>query len=219
MFPSMRGGENLGTYAKGIYAKYVLPRVLDLAMRKKDLAQLRALWVSQARGEVLEVGMGSGLNLPFYSEDVQSISGVEPSLEMQKIARKRLKAERPVVFLTQSAEDKLPFAESSVDTVLSTWTLCTIPDAPRALREMRRVLRPEGRFIFIEHGCSPDAGVVAWQNRLNPVWNRIGGGCNLNRKIAELIEGAGFRITELKTEYLPGPRPMTYTYQGFAEKA
>ena len=138
---------------------------------------------------------------------------------MQQIAQKRLTVERPVVFLTQSAEHDLPLGEASVDTVLSTWTLCTIPDASRALREMRRVLKPEGRFIFIEHGRSPDAGVVAWQNRLNPVWNRIGGGCNLNRKISELIEGAGFRIAELKTGYLPGPRPMTYTCQGFAEKA
>lgn len=105
-----------------------------------------------------------------------------------------------------------------MDTVLSTWTLCTISDVPSALREMRRVLKPDGRFIFVEHGHSQDAGVVVWQNRLNPVWKRIGGGCNLNRKIVELIEGAGFRITELKTEYLPGPRPMTYTFQGLAEK-
>ncbi len=203
----------------GIYAKYVLPRVLDLAMRNKDLVALRAFWVSQASGDVLEVGMGSGLNLPFYSADVRHIYGVEPSLEMQRMARSRLSVERSVEFLSQSAEERLPLTESSVDTVLSTWTLCTIRDAPRALREMRRVLKPEGRFIFVEHGHSEDAGVVVWQNRLNPVWNRIGGGCNLNRKIVELIEGAGFRVTELKTEYLPGPRPMTYTYQGLAEKA
>jgi SAM-dependent methyltransferase len=203
----------------GIYAKFVLPRVLDLAMRSKDLRQLRATWVSQARGDVLEVGMGSGLNLPFYSPDVRRIFGVEPSLEMQRMVRNRRSPELSVELLSQSAEERLPLAESSVDTVLSTWTLCTIPDAPRALREMRRVLRPGGRFIFVEHGHSEDAGVVVWQDRLNPVWNRICGGCNLNRKIVELIEGAGFRITELKTEYLPGPRPMTYTYQGLAEKA
>lgn len=203
----------------GIYAKYVLPRVLDLAMRNKDLAALRAFWVSQASGDGLEVGMGSGLNLPFYSADVRHIFGVEPSPEMQRMARNRLNVARSVEFLSQSAEERLPLAESSVDTVLSTWTLCSIPDVPRALREMRRVLRPDGRFIFVEHGHSQDASVVVWQNRLNPVWKRIGGGCNLNRKIVELIEGAGFRITELKTGYLPGPRPMTYTYQGLAEKA
>ncbi len=202
----------------GIYAKYVLPRVLDLAMRNNDLTPLRKIWVSQARGDVLELGMGSGLNLPFYSKDVRHISGVEPSLAMQRMARKRLTEKIPVDFLAQSAEDTLPLADATVDTVLSTWTLCTIPDALRALREMRRVLKPDGRFIFVEHGHSPDAPVVVWQNRLNPVWNRIAGGCNLNRKIEDLIEGAGFRITELKTEYLPGPRPMTYTYQGLAEK-
>ena len=202
----------------GIYAKYVLPRVLDLAMRNKDLAALRAFWVSQAYGDVLEIGMGSGLNLPFYSAEVRQIFGVEPSMEMQRMARNRLGVGRSVAFLSQSAEERLPLEESSMDTVLSTWTLCTISDVPSALREMRRVLKPDGRFIFVEHGHSQDAGVVVWQNRLNPVWKRIGGGCNLNRKIVELIEGAGFRITELKTEYLPGPRPMTYTFQGLAEK-
>jgi len=202
-----------------MYAKYVLPRVLDLAMRKKDLAGLRAIWVSQARGEVLELGLGSGLNLPFYSPGVRRILGVEPSLEMQRIAKTRLKTDCAVEFLSQSAEDPLPLAEESVDTVLSTWTLCTIPDAPRALQQMRRVLKPGGHFIFVEHGRAPDSSIVAWQNRLNPVWNRIGGGCNLNRKIVDLIEDAGFRIAELKTEYLPGPRPLTYTYQGRAEKA
>jgi len=203
----------------GIYAKYVLPKVLDLAMRNKDLTPLRQTWVSQARGEVLELGIGSGLNLPFYSSDVRRIHGVEPSQEMQRTARGRVPSERPVEFLSQSAEDPLPLAEASIDTVLSTWTLCTIPDVPRALREARRVLKPDGRFIFVEHGRSPDTRVVVWQNRLNPIWKRIGGGCNLNRNIVELIQGAGFRITELKTEYLPGPRSMTYTYQGLAKKA
>ncbi len=208
-----------GSDPLGIYAKYVLPRVLDLAMRNQDLTPLRAAWVSRARGDVLELGMGSGLNLPFYTADVHRVRGVEPSLEMQRLARQRLTANRPVDFLSQSAEDTLPLSEASIDTVVSTWTLCTIPDASRALREVRRVLKPGGRFIFVEHGQSPDAAVVVWQNRLNPIWKPIGGGCNLNRKIVELIRGAGFRITELKTGYLPGPKPMTYTYQGLAEPA
>ena len=202
----------------GFYSDVILPRLCDLAMRNKDFTPLRATWVSQARGDVLELGMGSGLNLPFYTAGVRRVRGIEPSLAMQRLARARLRPDRTVDFLSQSADETLPISDASIDTVVSTWTLCTIPDAMGALREMRRVLRPDGRFIFVEHGHSPDASVVGWQNRLNPVWNRIGGGCNLNRKIVDLIEGAGFRIAELKTEYLPGPRPLTYTYQGLAER-
>jgi ubiquinone/menaquinone biosynthesis C-methylase UbiE len=200
----------------GVYAKYVLPRLLDFACRNKDSARLRAIWVPRACGNVLELGMGSGLNLPFYSDDVQRIFGVEPSLEMQAMARKRMNGSRQVEFLSQSAEKQLPIESASIDTVLSTWTLCTIPDAVRALREAKRVMKPEGRLIFIEHGRSPDPNVTAWQDRLTPPWRHIGGGCHLNRPIVELIEGAGFHITELKNEYLPGPRPMTYIYQGVA---
>ena len=119
--------------------------------------------------------------------------------------------------LAASAEN-IPLPAASVDMVATTWTLCTIEDAGRALREFRRVLRPEGRVIFVEHGRSPDAPVARWQDRLTPIWRRVGGGCHLNRKIDELIAKAGFQITELKTFYLPGPRPMTYTYQGLAKR-
>jgi ubiquinone/menaquinone biosynthesis C-methylase UbiE len=203
----------------GVYAKYVLPRLLDLACGNKDATRLRAIWVPKARGEVLELGMGSGLNLAFYSDEVSRVYGVEPSLEMQRMARRRLKEGRAIEFLAQSAEERLPLSDGTVDTVVSTWTLCTIPDAGRALREARRVLKAGGRLVFIEHGLAPDAGVAAWQNRLTPPWKHICGGCHLNRGIVGLIEGAGFRIGELKTEYLPGPRPMTYVYQGMAERA
>jgi ubiquinone/menaquinone biosynthesis C-methylase UbiE len=123
----------------------------------------------------------------------------------------------PVEFLAQSAEEPLPLSSESVDTVVVTWTLCSIPNAAQALQEMRRVLKPSGRLIFLEHGRSPDASVVAWQDRLTPVWKRFTGGCHLNRKVDDLIATAGFEITELKTSYLPGPRPMTYIYQGFAQ--
>jgi ubiquinone/menaquinone biosynthesis C-methylase UbiE len=203
----------------GVYAKYVLPRMLDLLCRNKDAARLRAIWVPRARGDVLELGMGSGLNLPFYSQDVRRVYGVEPSLEMSAIARKRMHGERDVEFFLQSAEERLPMGDNSVDTVVSTWTLCTIPDVQRALREAKRLLKPEGQMIFIEHGRSPDPRVVAWQDRLTPAWKHIGGGCHLNRPIVELIEGAGFRVGELKNEYLPGPRLMTYIFQGIAQKA
>lgn len=201
----------------GIYARYVLPRLIDLAMKNKDAARLRAEWIPHARGEVLEVGIGSGRNLPFYSREARRVIGVDPSVELQRMARERVDSgSLPVEFLTQSAEEPLPLGAGSVDTVVMTWTLCSVPSALRALQEMRRVLKPGGQLIFIEHGRSPDSGVVAWQDRLTPIWKRFTGGCHLNRKMDELICDAGFRVTELKTCYLPGPRPMTYTYQGVA---
>ena len=202
------------------YARRVLPHIINLAMKNKDLTRLRGAWVPQARGEVLEVGIGSGLNLPFYSSEVARVYGIEPSVALQEMARRRAAVGRTKVeFLSQSAEEVLPLADKSVDTIVMTWTLCSIPDAPRALAQMKRVLKADGRLLFIEHGRSPDAGVVAWQDRLTPVWKNIGGGCHLNRKIDELLTTAGFVIAELKTSYLPGPRPMTYTYQGFARRA
>jgi ubiquinone/menaquinone biosynthesis C-methylase UbiE len=203
----------------GFYAKYLLPRLIDAAMRNKEAARLRAAAIPHARGEVLKIGIGSGLNLPFYSAEVNRMYGVDPSLELQRMARKRMGAEPIAVeYLLQSAEQELPLANAAIDTVVVTWTLCSIPNAPMALQEMKRVLKTDGRLIFIEHGRAPDSRVAFWQDRITPVWKHIGGGCHLNRKIDDLITAAGFRITEMKTLYLPGPRPMTYTYQGFAEK-
>jgi len=201
----------------GIYDKYVLPRVLDLGLRNKDAARLRALRIPEARGDVFEVGIGSGLNLPFYSDEVRRVYGADPSVELGRMARKRASAQRvPVEFLVQSAESAIPLADASVDSVVSTWTLCSIPDARAALREMRRVLKPGGSFIFVEHGRSPEVKVARWQDRLNPIWKPICGGCNINRQMDQLIESGGFRITELQNEYLPGPRAMMYVYHGIA---
>jgi len=199
------------------YAKHVLPRLIDLAMRNRETARLRAAWIPQARGDVLEVGIGSGLNLAFYSSQVQRVYGVDPSVELQRIARRRMTAGSFAIdFLTQSAEIALPLPAASIDTAVMTWTLCSIPDPARALREVKRVLKPDGRLIFLEHGLAPDSRVVRWQERLAPMWKRIAGGCHLNRKIDQIIAEAGFHLPELKTFYLPGPRPMTYTYQGIA---
>lgn len=204
----------------GWYTQHVLPRVIDAAMRNKETTRLRADWISQARGEVLEVGIGSGLNLPFYSSQVQRVYGLDPSVELLRMARQRAAAgPTQVDFLLQFAEEPLPLADASIDTVVVTWTLCSLASAPQALQQMRRVLRESGRLVFLEHGRAPDSGVVAWQDRLTPVWKRIAGGCHLNRKIDELIKAAGFQIEELRTCYLPGPRPMTYTYQGIAQPA
>ena len=203
----------------GFYAKYLLPRIIDLAMKNKDAAKVRAALIPQARGEVLEIGIGSGLNLPFYSPEVKHIFGVDPSLELQKMAAKRLVGPIKVDFIPQSAEEPLPLDEASMDTVVIAWTLCSIPNAAKALEQMRRVLKSDGRLIFVEHGRAPDRKVAAWQDRLTPVWKHATGGCHLNRKVDELITGAGFQLTELTTSYLPGPRPMTYTYQGAARTA
>lgn len=200
----------------GFYSHHILPRLIDMAMKNKDTARLRAEWIPLARGEVLEVGMGSGLNLPFYGPKVQKVYALDPSVELQSLARKRVAGPIKVEFLLQGAEERLPFPEASMDTVVTTWTLCSIANAPLALRQMRRVLKPNGQLIFVEHGRAPDAGVIAWQNRLTPMWKRVTGGCHLNRKIDDLICSAGFHIITLETCYMPGPRPMTYTYQGLA---
>ncbi len=202
----------------GIYAKYVLPRLIDVAMRNEETTRLRAAWIPHARGEVLEVGIGSGLNLPFYSREVQRVYGLDPSVELVRIACKRAAAgSMKVEFLSQSAEEPLPLAKAGMDTAVVTWTLCSIPNAASALQEMKRVLKPSGRLIFLEHGRAPDPGVVVWQDGLTPFWKRFTGGCHLNRKIDELITEAGFQIADLRTFYLPGPRPMSFTYQGFAQ--
>ena len=201
----------------GFYARFVLPRLIDLVMRDKEAARLRAAWIPRARGEVLELGVGSGLNFPFYSSEVQRVFAVDPSRELQKMARANAAAlPLKVEFLEQSAEDAFDLDAESIDTVVTTWSLCSIPTVARALEQARRVLKPQGQLIFLEHGRAPDQAVVAWQNRITPIWRRIAGGCHLNRKIDEIVASSGFEITELTSGYLPGPRPMTYTYQGLA---
>jgi ubiquinone/menaquinone biosynthesis C-methylase UbiE len=202
----------------GFYAKYILPRLIDLAMRNKDVAHLRAECVPHAQGKVLEIGIGSGLNLPYYSSQVQHVYGVDPSSELQRMAARKIAAVPfEVSLFRQSAEDQLPLADQGIDSALMTWSLCSIPNPEVALRQIRRVLKPSGRLIFIEHGRSPDANVTRWQDRLTPAWKRIAGGCHLDRRIDELIRGAGFQILDLQTFYLPGPHPMTYTYKGCAQ--
>lgn len=203
----------------GFYTRHVLPHLIDLAMRNKEAARLRAAWVPQAQGDVLEIGIGSGLNLPFYGAQVRRVFGVDPSLALQRMAQRRADGPLNVNFLNQSAEQELPLPDASIDTIVMTWALCSIPKPAEALRHMRRILKADGQLLFIEHGRSGDRSVVAWQDRFTPMWRRIAGGCHLNRKIDELISAAGFRITGLDTFYTVGPRPMTYTYQGLAKVA
>ena len=199
------------------YDKWILPRLVDIAMRNKEATRYRSQIVPQARGTILEIGVGSGLNLPFYGTGVERIYGLDPSEELLKMARKKARGVTlPVEFLAHSGEE-IPLDDGSVDTVVTTWTLCTIPDPVRALKEMRRVLKRGGTLLFAEHGLAPEARVQGWQQRLNPLWGSITGGCNLNRKMDALIEAGGFRIGTLETEYAKGLRPMSYIYAGRAQ--
>jgi len=200
----------------GLYSKLVLPYLTDFAMRDKAALARRSKLVPGADGIVLEIGIGSGLNLAFYSPAVRHLYAVDPSPELLAMTRKKVERMTFPVDLRCDSAERLSLDGRSVDTIVMTWALCTIPDPARALREMRRVLKTQGRMIFIEHGLSPDSGVRAWQNGLNPIWRRVAGGCNLNRKIDELLISSGFNIVELRTAYLPGPRPFTYTYEGYA---
>src|SRR5215469_9098836 len=202
-----------------LYSKYFLPYFLDLALRNREAVRLRRKWIPRARGRVLEIGVGSGLNLPFYSSEVERVWGADPSPELLRMALRRSnQLPFEVEFLPQSAE-ALPIDSAVADTVVITWSLCTIENPLAALYEARRVLKPGGQLVFVEHGRSPDARVAAWQDRLTPVWKRLVGGCTLNRPISELVTGAGFRLSELTTGYIPGPRPMTYMYEGCARMA
>jgi SAM-dependent methyltransferase len=200
----------------GLYARCVLPRLTELAMRHPAVRVERARFVPCASGLVLEVGVGSGLNLAFYGAAVQRLYALDPSPELLQMARPRAdQASFPVEFLEHSAE-AIPLGDRAVDCVLTTWTLCTIPDPVGALAEMRRVLRPEGRLIFVEHGRAPDSQVVRWQDRLTPLWRRVTGGCHLNRPIDQLLIQGDFDVVELRTGYIAGPRMATFLYRGVA---
>jgi ubiquinone/menaquinone biosynthesis C-methylase UbiE len=200
----------------GFYNDVVLPRLCDLAMRNKQLVPFRKRVIGAAEGRVLEIGVGSGRNLPFYRPPVLEILALEPAPRLLTMARSASDVSgMPLSFIEASAE-AIPLDQHSVDTIVTTWTLCSIPQAGPALAEMRRVLRPGGKLLFAEHGLAPDRAVRWWQDRLTPGWRRIGGGCHLNRPIRAMIEGAGFRIDRIQTGYIPGPRPMTFMYEGSA---
>jgi SAM-dependent methyltransferase len=197
------------------YNDVILPRLCDLAMRNKRLVPYRERVIGAAEGCVLEIGTGSGRNLPFYRPSAKQILALEPSPKLVAMARGVPHRGIPVSFLEASAET-IPLDDRTVDTVVTTWTLCTIPQAATALREMRRVLRPGGRLLFVEHGLAPDEGVRWWQDRLTPAWRSISGGCHLNRPIQAMIEEAGFRVERIETGYMPGLKPTTFMYEGSA---
>jgi len=201
----------------GLYERYVLPRAVDLACSSRPNMKQREKVVPLAEGEVLEIGMGTGLNLPYYDTDkVQKVWGLEPSEGMRKLARKKLRDSTIELEMIDLPGEEIPLDANSVDTVLVTYTLCTIPDAHRALRGMHRVLRPGGKLLFCEHGIAPDTGVRKWQNRINPIWGRFAGGCNINRDIPRMLESSGFRVVHDERMYIPGIRALSYNYWGSA---
>jgi ubiquinone/menaquinone biosynthesis C-methylase UbiE len=205
-----------GEAVMNFHEHWLLPPVLDLVMRQRQLGKYRRQVVAAARGRVLEVGVGSGLNFPLYGKQVEVVFGIDPSPRLLAIARRRAAAAGIHADLLLGSATAIPLADNTVDTVVMTWTLCSIPDPLVALHEMRRVLKPGGKLLFVEHGLSPEPRVERWQHRLTPVWRHIAGGCHLDRKMDDLICSAGFDLTELRTEYAHGPRTMTYMYEGCA---
>lgn len=198
------------------YTRQIFPRLLDFAMRHREFTRYRERIVPQARGTVLEVGVGSGLNFPFYGSSVERLYALDPSEELLRMTGRKMEAAPfPVELVAQPAES-LPLADQSIDTVVTTFTICSIGEPLQALREMRRVLRPGGRLLFAEHGLAPELSVRRWQHRLNPLWHAISGGCNLDRDMSTLIRTAGFSITEITTAYARGPRALAYVYSGCA---
>jgi ubiquinone/menaquinone biosynthesis C-methylase UbiE len=196
---------------------HILPHVINLAMSSRELRQYRQRVVSNAKGRVLEIGIGSGLNLPFYGPRVDEVLGLEPATRLMAMAQRTASKSRHAVKFIAGSAEAIPIEDQSIDTVVTTWTLCSIPDVVGALQEMRRVLTRGGQLLFVEHGLAPEDNVQRWQHRLTPVWKKLGGGCHLDRPIRDLIEGAGFGIAQLEMGYMKGPKPMTFLYEGCAK--
>jgi len=202
----------------GFYDKYLLPRLVHLTCGLNPAMKQRQKVVPLAVGDVLEIGIGSGLNIPYYDSDrVRHLWGLDPSPEMWSIARRNAAEFHLEAEYLESGAESIPLENDTADTVVMTYTLCTIPDPRRALDEIRRVLKPNGKLLFCEHGRAPDMDVERWQNRLNPLWGKLAGGCNLNRPIPDLLEQAGFRSADLQTMYIPGWKPACFNYWGSAE--
>lgn len=200
----------------GWYDKHVLPKLIEGGCSQPLLMQLRARYVPEARGKVLEIGIGTGLNLAYYDADNVQLTGLDPAAELTGRARDRAEAlNLPVDMLGVSGES-IPAEDQTFDALVCTWTLCSIPNVSAALAEMHRVVKPGGKLFFIEHGASPDASVARWQQRIEPFWKLIAGGCHLTRSADELIGEAGFEIQQQESGYLPGPKIATYMTHGIA---
>lgn len=201
----------------GLYHHYIFPYVLDLAMSSRVLHEPRRRTLAPARGRILEIGLGTGRNLEFYPRTVKRIEAIDPDFDLDRLAMPRLKKAAIAVDFHHMSAEHLPFQDASFDTVVSTLTMCSIPDIEHALGEVRRVLRPGGQFLFLEHGLAPEPGVAKWQHRLTPLQKKIGGGCHLDRPIRQLLEDARFRLEPVRNYYLKQvPRIVGYMSEGVA---
>ncbi len=200
-----------------LYDRYLLPTLVHRTCSSAMTTRQRAKVIPLARGDVLEVGFGSGLNLPFYDpERVTKVWGLDPSPELTRMASRAVKDTTLDVELVPARGEDIPMESARFDTAVLTYTLCTIPDPARSLREVARVLKPTGQLLFCEHGVAPDPGLRRWQSRLSPVWQRVSGGCHLDRDVPALLERAGFEIVDMQATYLPGWRLAGFHYWGAA---
>jgi ubiquinone/menaquinone biosynthesis C-methylase UbiE len=204
----------------GFYDKYILPKFLNCACGTKPINYQREKIVPLAKGIVLDIGIGSGLNIPFYNKsNIDRLYGLDPSEELLKIAKPLAKKNELEIEFLQCGAEAIPLPDQSIDTVLITYTMCTIPDIKLSNSEIIRVLKPEGQLLFCEHGLAPDKNIAKWQRRINPIWSKIAGGCNLNRDIPKLITSSGFKISNMEEMYLPStPKFAGYNYWGVAKK-
>jgi SAM-dependent methyltransferase len=204
----------------GVYGDQILPRLQDKVMKRKGTADVRRRVCSGLVGDVVEVGFGTGLNVPYYPPEVTRIFAVEPSRVCMQLASERIARSKVPVDLAGLTGERLDLPSDSIDAVLSTWTMCTIPDLAAALEELRRVLKPGGALHFVEHGHAPDATTARWQRRIEPLNKKLAGGCHLTRRVPEFVEQSGFQITHLDTYYFEGePKPFGYTFEGQASRS
>jgi len=204
----------------GLYNKYILPKFINCACGSKPINYQRSKIVPYAKGVVLDIGIGSGLNIPFYNKsNINHLYGLDPSSELIKIAKRVAKTHKLEIEFLECGAESIPLADNSIDTIVITYTMCTIPDISLSNAETFRVLKPNGKLLFCEHGIAPDERVAKWQKIINPVWNKIAGGCNLNRDIPRLIKSSNLKISEIEEMYLPStPKFAGYNYWGVAEK-